>query len=121
MDKWSVFGEIIKATVTDKSNKCILFLPGKTEFNNFIRIDSLKYDIKDEVVKVAKEVFNINDSQIKDVEKDDFDNSKNSFRGRNPNSSTSEKTRIVIYDDSVEIGSYNGTFYDYCVLRKTNE
>jgi hypothetical protein len=121
MDKWSIFCEIIKVTATERSNKCIVFLPGKVEFTDFIRIDSLKYDIKDEVVKAAKEVFNINDSQIKDVEKDDFDNSKTSFRGRNPNSSTSEKTRIVIFDDSIEIGSYNGKFYNYCVLRKNNE
>jgi hypothetical protein len=121
MDKWDIFCKIIKAAATKEPNKCIVYLPGTVEFSDFIRIDSLKYDIKDEIFKLVKDVFKIDDSQIKDIDKDDFDNSKTSFKGRNPNSSTSEKTRLVIYDDYVEIGSYTGTFYDYYVLRKKEE
>jgi len=121
MDKWNVFSEIIKVAVTKEPNKCIVFLPGAVNFSDFIRIDSLNYDIKDEVFNKVKELFNIDDNQIKDIEKDNFDNSINSFTGKNKNSSTSEKTRIVIYDDSVEIGSYTGKFYEYYVLRRNNE
>jgi len=121
MDRWDVFSEIIKVAVTKEPNKCIVFLPGAVNFSDFIRIDSLNYDIKDEVFNKVKELFNIDDNQIKDIEKDNFDNSINSFTGKNKNSSTSEKTRIVIYDDSVEIGSYTGKFYEYYVLRRNNE
>jgi hypothetical protein len=121
MDKWDIFYEIIKAAATREPNKCIVYLPGTVDFSEFIRIDSLKYDIKDEIFKLVKNVFNINDDQIKDIDKDDFDNSITSFKGRNQNFSTSEKTRVVIYNDSVEIGSYTGIFYDYYVLRRNNE
>jgi hypothetical protein len=121
MDKWEVFREIIKAAATKKPNKCVIFLPGETEFSDFIRLDSLNYDIKDSVLEKVKYLFKIDDSQIKDIDKDDFDSPANSFKGRNKNSSTSEKTRVVIYDDSIEIGSYTGEFYDYCVLRWNNE
>jgi hypothetical protein len=120
MGKWDIFCEIIKAAATRQPNKCIVYLPGAVEFSDFIRIDSLKYDIKDEISKLVKDIFKIDDSQIKDIDKDNFDNSITSFKGRNQNSSTSEKTRTVIYDDYVEIGSYTGRFYDYYVLRKNN-
>ena len=121
MDKWEIFNKVIRAAATKEPNKCIIYLPGVVDFSNFIRVDSLKYDIKDEIFKMVKDIFRINDSQIMDVDKDDFDNSKTSFKGRNPNSSTSEKTRLVIFDDSVEIGSYTGKYYDYYVLRRNNE
>jgi hypothetical protein len=121
MDKWDIFCNIIKAAATKEPNKCIVYLPGAVDFSNFIRIDSLKYDIKDEIFKLVKDVFKINDDQIKDIDKDNFDNSNTSFRGRNQNYSTSEKTRLVIYDDYVEIGSYTGKFYDYYVLRRNDE
>jgi hypothetical protein len=120
MDKWDIFCKIIKAAATREPNKCIVYLPGAVNFSDFIRIDSLKHDIKDEMFKQVKDVFEIDDSQIKDIDKDDFDNSKTSFKGRNQNFSTSEKTRLVIYDDYVEIGSYTGMFYDYYVLRRNN-
>jgi hypothetical protein len=118
MDRWDVFSEIIKVAATKEPNKCIVFLPGAVNFSDFIRIDSLNYDIKNEVFRKVKELFNIDENQIKDIEKDDFDNSKTSFSGRNKNSSNSEKTRIVIFDDLVEIGSYTGKFYEYYVLRR---
>ncbi|GBU27050.1 hypothetical protein R84B8_00571 [Treponema sp. R8-4-B8] len=121
MDKWEIFSGIFRVTATNEPNKCIIYLPGKEEFSDFIRIDSLNFDIKNEVFEKVKEIFKIENNQIKDIEKDDFDNSRTSFRGRNKNSSTSEKTRIVIFDDSVEIGSYTGKFYDYYVLRRNNE
>jgi len=121
MDKWDVFSEIIKVVARDEPNKCIVFLPGSNKDSNIFRIDSLNFDVRNEVFEKVKELFNINNSQIKDIEKDDFDNSKTSFKGRNKNSSVSEKTRIVIYDDSIEIGSYTGKFYDYYVLRRNNE
>jgi hypothetical protein len=121
MDKWEILCKIIKASATEKPNKCIIYLPGEKEFTDFIRIDSLNYDIKSEIVKIVKSIFNINDNQIKDIDKDDFDNPRISFKGKNKNSSTSEKTRLVIFDDAVEIGSYTGKFYDYYVLRKNNE
>jgi hypothetical protein len=120
MDKWDIFNKIIKAAATKKLNKCVVFLPGETEFSDFIRVDSLNYDIKDSILKEIKNIFNIKDDQIKDIDKDNFDNSKTSFKGRNLNSSTSEKTRLVIFDGSIEIGSYTGKYYDYCVLRENN-
>jgi hypothetical protein len=121
MDKWEIFFKIIKAAATKEPNKCVVYLPGQVEFPKFIRVDSLKYDIKDEMVKEIKQLFNIPDNQIKDIDKDDFDGSKTSFKGQIKNSSTSEKTRLVIFDNYVEIGSYTGKFYDYYVLRKNDE
>jgi predicted phosphoribosyltransferase len=121
MDKWDIFCKIVKNAATKKPNRCIIYLPGENEFSDFIRIDSLNYDIKVEIAEAVKKMFNINADQINDIDKDNFDNTKFSFKGRNPNSSISEKTRVIIFDDSVEIGSYTGKFYDYCVLRKNNE
>jgi hypothetical protein len=121
MDKWDILYKVIKVSATENPNKCIIYLPGEKEFSDFIRIDSLNYDIKSKTVKTVKDIFNINENQIMDIDKDNFDNSIISFKGKNRNSSTSEKTRLIIFDDSVEIGSYTGKFYDYYVLRKNNE
>lgn len=121
MDKWDIFCKIIKATATKEPNKCVMYLPCSVNFSKFIRIDSLNYDVKDEILKLVMEIFDISDCQIKDIDEDNFDNSKTSFKGRNKNSSTSEKTRLIIFDDSVEVGSYTGKYYDYYVLRRNNE
>jgi archaellum biogenesis ATPase FlaH len=118
MDKRDILYKVIKVSATEKPNKCVIYLPGEKEFSDFIRMDSLNYDIKSEIIKTVKDIFNINENQIMDIDKD---NSSISFKGKNRNSSTSEKTRLIIFDDSVEIGSYTGKFYDYCVLRKNNE
>ena len=121
MDKWDIFYKIIKMAATQNPNKCVVYLPGTVDFSNFIRIDSLNYDIRNDVFKLVKEIYNIDDNQIMDIDNDNFESSKTSFKGRNQNSSTSEKTRLVIFDDFVEIGSYTGKFYDYYVLRRNNE
>ncbi|GHV89790.1 hypothetical protein AGMMS50268_02930 [Spirochaetia bacterium] len=109
---------LITKTPSDEYGKFITY-SGIHKDSPFVRIDVIgDRAYRDDIKTGLKEGFNVD--HIEDANtiwsKDPNYQFASSYKLKNKNSNTDEKMRIVVYQNHVEIGIYDGKYYDCEVI-----